>query len=378
MYYTKKNFMLRTLLVIFLLHAFVPQVHSTRIKDVGEMVGLGEVQLSGFGLVMGLKSSGDGPRTSFTTKAVVNMLRNMGVEVPQRDVRTRNVAAVMVTATLPAFAKMGTRIDISVSSMGDARSLQGGTLMLTPLSAADGKIYALAQGALSLGGYGASTSSGQSSVNKNHLLAGVIPSGAVIQREIIWQRLNTDTIHFALHSPDFSSITALSKAVNEKFGTPVVRILDAASVKVGIPDSFKGKELEFVAMFESVKFDPDVPSRVVLNEKTGTIVAGGEVSISPVAVTHGSLTISVEGQTTNQQQTVPLGRGRAATQTTTQQTENLDVKEEKADMRVLPNITSVNDLAKALNSLGVGPRDIITIFQTIKQAGALHAELIVM
>lgn len=356
--------------------AIIPS-YAVRAKDAGQIVGLGSTQLTGFGLVVGLRNTGDGPRTAFTTKGIVNMLRNMGLDVPQNDVRVKNVASVMVTTTLPPFAKRGGKMDLTVSSIGDARSLEGGTLLLTPLTAADGKIYALGQGAVSIGGFTASGGE-DAGVRRNHPLVAEIPNGAIVQRELHSQIMPENELVYTLNQPDFTSLTALVKAVNKTMGDSVAVATDAASMRLYMPKKYQNKLPLFIAELEQVDFKPDVPNRVVLNEKTGTIVAGGDISISSVAVTHGSLTISIQNDEKTQQSTIPLGSGRAATSTSTQKKTTVDAVEQKADVKVLPKITSVAELATALNSLGVGPRDLIAIFQAIKRAGALDAELVVM
>jgi len=353
-------------------------IYGARAKDAGQIVGLGPTQLTGFGLVMGLRNTGDGPRTSFTTKGIVNMLRNMGLDVPQNEVRVKNVAAVMVTAQLPPFAKKGSKIDITLSSIGDARSLEGGTLVMTPLTAADGKIYALGQGALSIGGFSTGGGNEDAGIRRNHTLVAEIPGGALVQKENQWQIMPEGNLTYTLHQPDFSSLVALVKAVNSALGDTVARAVDAASLELKVPSSYSGEVPRFLADFEQIAFAPDIPNRVVLNEKTGTLVAGGEIAIAPVAVTHGSLTISVSNEETTEQSTDQEPRRQRNTTATTRSNRNVQAEQQKADIKVLPKISSVAELATALNALGVGPRDLIAIFQAIKKAGALDAELVVM
>lgn len=351
---------------------------ASRIKDVAKLDGLTETQLIGYGLVVGLKNTGDGPRTQFTTQSVVNMLRNTGIEVPRERIQVRNVAAVMVTARLSPFMKRGSNIDVTVSSIGDAKSLEGGTLLMSPLQATDGEIYALAQGALSIGGLNKDGPQGRSSYSKNHSLVGEIPNGGIIQKEAPGGLMLSDEIRISLSNPDFSSSVAMAKAINAEFKKPVAEAKDPVTVAIAVPEEFKSKRMEFIAQIENLDFLVSTVAKVVLNEKTGTVIAGGNVSISEVAVSQGSITIQVKG---NQQAQVansaaPFG-GTAQTSTTTQ-SEDIKVDEPRSEMKVLPTSSNVADLAKSLNTLGVTPRDIIAIFQAIKRAGALNAELIVM
>ncbi|MEO7425333.1 MAG: flagellar basal body P-ring protein FlgI [Fibrobacteria bacterium] len=353
-------------------------VDASRIKDVAKMDGLAETQLIGYGLVVGLRSTGDGPRTQFTTQSVVNMLRNTGIEVPRERIQVRNVAAVMVTAKLSPFMKRGSNIDVTVSSIGDAKSLEGGTLLMSPLQATDGEIYALAQGALSIGGLNREGPQGKSSYTKNHALVGEIPNGAIIQKESPGGLMASEEVRISLASPDFSSAVAMAKAINANFKKAVAEAKDPVTIAVAIPDEYKGKHMEFMAEVENLDFLVSTVAKVVLNEKTGTVIAGGNVSISEVAVSQGGITIQVKD---NQQAQVsnaaaPFG-GTTQASTSTQSTD-IKVDEAKSEMMVLPTSSNVADLAKSLNTLGVSPRDIISIFQAIKRAGALNAELIVM
>jgi flagellar P-ring protein precursor FlgI len=347
---------------------------ASRIKDVARLDGLSETQLIGYGLVVGLKGTGDGARTQFTTQSVVNMLRNTGIEVPRERIQIRNVAAVMVTAKLFPFLKRGSNIDVTVSSIGDAKSLEGGTLLMSPLQATDGEIYALAQGALSIGGISKDGPQGKSSFAKNHSMVGEIPNGAIVQKEAPGGAMTADDLRISLANPDFSSAVAMAKSINANYKKPIAEAKDPVTVN----DEYKAKRMEFIAEVENLDFLVSTVARVVLNEKTGTVIAGGNVSISEVAVSQGSITIQVK-----ENQQAQISNTNAANSGTTQiqnSTSNTDiaVNEPKAEMKVLPNSSNVSDLAKSLNALGVSPRDIIAIFQAIKRAGALNAELVVM
>jgi flagellar P-ring protein FlgI len=353
-------------------------VQASRIKDVAKFDGLTETQLIGYGLVVGLKATGDGPRTQFTTQSVVNMLRNTGIEVPREKIQVRNVAAVMVTSKISPFMKRGSTLDVSVSSIGDAKSLEGGTLLMSPLQATDGEIYALAQGALTIGGLSRESQQGKSSFSKNHNMVGEIPNGAIIQKEAPNTVFHAAELNISLSNPDFSSAVAMAKSINANYKEEIATATDPVSIMVKIPEAMKTKRMEFLAEVENLDFLVSTTAKVVLNEKSGTVIAGGNVSISEVAVSHGSITIEIKQ---NQQASVssaaaPFG-GTTQTSSNTQSAD-IKVEEPKMDMKVLPTSSNVADLAKSLNSLGVSPRDIISIFQAIKKAGALNAELIVM
>ena len=351
---------------------------ASRIKDVAKFDGLTETQLIGYGLVVGLKMTGDGPRTQFTTQSVVNMLRNTGIEVPRERIQVRNVAAVMVTSKLSPFMKRGSTLDVTVSSIGDAKSLEGGTLLMSPLQATDGEIYALAQGALSIGGMNRESQQGKSSYTRNHVMVGEIPNGAIVQKEAPGSVTVADELHISLSAPDFSSAVAMAKSINANYKVDIATATDPVSVLVKIPGDMRAKRMEFIADVENLDFLVSISARVVLNEKTGTVIAGGNVSISEVAVTHGGITIEIKQnkQGTVANATAPFG---GTTQTATEsRNDEIKVEEAKSDMKVLPSSSNVSDLAKSLNTLGVTPRDIIAIFQAIKKAGALNADLIVM
>jgi flagellar P-ring protein precursor FlgI len=352
--------------------------HASRIKDVAKLDGLTETQLIGYGLVVGLKSTGDGPRTQFTTQSVVNMLRNTGIEVPRERIQVRNVAAVMVTANLNPFMKRGSNIDVTVSSIGDAKSLEGGTLLMSPLQATDGEIYALAQGALSVGGINKDGGQGRASFSKNHVLVGEIPNGAIVQKEAPGGVMSAEELRISLANPDFSSAVAMAKAINANFKKPVAEAKDPVTVSINVPDEFKSKRMEFIAEVENLDFLVSTVAKVVLNEKTGTVIAGGNVSISEVAVSQGNITIQIKDNQQSQVSNTAAANAGTTQLSSNSQSTDLKVDEPKAEMKVLPTSSNVADLAKSLNSLGVTPRDIIAIFQAIKRAGALNAELVVM
>jgi flagellar P-ring protein precursor FlgI len=346
---------------------------QVRVKDVAKIQGLHDTQLAGYGLVVGLEGTGDGTRAMFTVQSVLNMLKNLGIEVPTTRIRIKNVAAVMVTSNLRPFVKKGARIDVTVSSLGDAKSLEGGTLLMTPLQDVQGQIYALAQGALSTGGYRIEEER-YSLRAKNHVAVGIIPDGAIIQKEVSTNELSREKIWLELSNPDFTTAVSLAKTINNKMGADLAQTEDAATVSVATPLASieGGKFFEFIADIEQVSFMNDRMARVVLNEKTGTIVAGGEVTISQVAVSHGGISIEVKN-TPLVSQPAPLSQGQTTMVPVLQQ----EVVEEKPQMVVL-GPSNVTQLANTLNELGIAPRDIIAIFQAIKKAGALNADLLVM
>lgn len=355
---------------------------TVRIKDVASLTGLEDVQLLGYGLVVGLAGTGDRNQTVFTEQSINNMLKNMGIELPEKHLRVRNVAAVMITGNLAPFKRKGTRFDITVSSMGDATSLEGGTLILTPLQGPDGVLYASAQGPLATGGYDI-TDRGLTHIKKNHVLVGRIPDGAIVQREYAFNLLDGQDLSLSLQTPDFTSALSLSKSINAEFAqtvrTPIARPLDAATVALDyhvlMRDSIRNyiDLVEFISRVENLTFAVASQARVVINERTGTIVAGGDVRISQVAVSHGGVKVEIVNQPeVVQPQPFTLG------QTEIIPNPEVAVEEKDAEMVVLDQTTTVSDLAHTLNSLGVTPRNVISILQAIKEAGALHAELVIL
>lgn len=365
----KKEFFVVLVVALFFCSSALAQ---TRVKDVARIEGIEETQLIGYGIVVGLDGSGDGARTQFTVQSVVNMLRNLGVVVPSSHLRLKNVAAVMVTSTLPPFAKKGNKLDVTVSSMGDASSLEGGTLLMTPLQDATGEILALAQGALSVGGY--SIGKVKSTMRKkNHALAGQVPGGAIVKQEVVSNIISAEKLRLSLMQPDFTSAVEMARAINAADSTIKASAVDASTVDLLIPEKAKLALMELISRVENVKFEPAKIARVVINEKTGTIVAGAEVTISEVAVSHGAISVSVQ-QTPMVSQPQPLSLGTSETVTR----DSIAVSEDKPEFVVLPRSTSVGDLARALNQIGATPRDIMAIFQAIKHSGSLNAELIVM
>ena len=344
--------------------------YGPRIKDVAKLQGVRSNQLVGYGLVVGLAGTGDSDKSTFTIQSIVNMLKNFGVTVSTGQMKPKNVAAVMVTAQLPPFVKPGDTIDVTVSSLGDAKSLQGGTLIQTPLKAANGAVYAVGQGALSVGGFAAG--GGGASQQKNFPTVGAIPSGAIVERDVPTQFAADGGIALALNRPDFTTASRIAEVVSRRFG-PIAAARDAGTVVVGVPPEYAGNLVGFIAAVEELPVSPDNAAKVVVNERTGTVVMGGNVTIDAVAVAQGGLTVKVSRSTEVSQPPPFSGGSTVVTQNTT-----VDAKEQSAPLIMLPAASSVSDLVAALNAVGATPRDVISILQAIKAAGALHAELQLM
>ncbi|MBF0461298.1 MAG: flagellar basal body P-ring protein FlgI [Magnetococcales bacterium] len=340
--------------------------HAARLKDMVDIEGVRGNPLTGFGLVVGLNGTGDSS-AAFTTQSLTMMLERMGISTPQ-GVKVKNIASVMVTATLPPFARQGGRLDVTLSSLGDAKSLQGGTLILTPLKGADGKIYAVAQGAVSIGGFAAEGAS--QSVQKNHPTVALVAGGATIEREVAFELNQEYQLQLSLRNPDFTTVTRVVKSINNLFGEPLATARDSGTVQLTIPPSYQGKVVDFVSRLESLQVDPDQTARVVLNERTGTIVMGENVRVSTVALAHGGLSIKI---TETPQVSQPNAKSKGET-VVTPKTE-VDAKEKEGKVLEMESGVTLGELVRGLNSIGVTPRDLIAILQTIKASGALQAEL---
>lgn len=342
---------------------------NVKIRDLVNVKGIRDNQLIGYGLVVGLNGTGDKTGTEFTIQSLVNMLERMGITVNKDDVKVKNVAAVMVTAKLSAFAKNGSKTDVVVSSIGDAKSLEGGTLLMTPLSAANGQTYAVAQGPISVGGM--NVSSGGAGAVKNHPTVGMIPNGALVEREIDFQ-MNTNFFEIAFNTYNMTNVVRAKDAINAYIGSDVAVITSPTSIKVDIPDVFRTNFYDFMDSVLSVPVEPAGKAKVVVDERTGTIVMGADVRISTVAVSHGNLTITISSTVDTERNLFnPFEETRT-------ETTNIQVQEEPNKLMVVPEGISISDLVKALNSIGVTPRDLISVLQAINSAGALHGELEVM
>jgi flagellar P-ring protein precursor FlgI len=363
-----------------LLPARAPAQQATvRVKDVARVVGVRDNELFGYGLVIGLNGTGDRKQSSFfTIQALQNLLTRQGINLAtaRRDaLDTKNVAAVMVTAKLPPFARAGSALDVTVSSIGDATSLQGGTLVVTPLTGPDGQVYAAASGSVSLGG-GFSVSAGGTgeSAQKNHPTVGRIVSGATVEREVE-MRVAAQRLTLGLLFPDFTTASRLAQVINAALGRPGAQALDASNVAVDVPAADQGRLVDFVARLEQLIVPTDAPAKVVVNERTGTVIMGSQVRIATVAVSHGNLSIQIKAEL---QVSQPPPLAPSSAQTVVVPKTDVQVKEDRAALAVVPQGASIGDVVAGLNAIGATPRDLIAILQAIKRAGALNAELEVM
>ncbi len=354
-------------LVLILLLALAPAAAATRLKELATIEGVRDNLLVGYGLVVGLKGTGDRQQTVFSTQTLANLLEKMGVSVPPTALRVNNVASAMVTATLPPYALPGSRLDVTVSSIGDAASIQGGTLLLTSLKAATGDVFAAAQGPVSIGGFAAGGPGG--SVQVNHPTVGRIPGGALVERPAPTEPPGT-ALRLQLRRPDFLTAARVAEALNKTFQGPVARAENSAAIWVELPPDYRNRRVEFIAALEPVEVASERLARVVLNERTGTVVIGKDVRISPVAVLHGNLTVQIV-TTFEVSQPAPLSPGQTVV---TPQT-SVGVKEEKARHLLLKEGVSVEELIKSLIGIGSTPRDVIAILQSIAAAGALDAQV---
>jgi flagellar P-ring protein precursor FlgI len=376
-------------LIVLLISVIVPSAgYSARIKDITSIKGIRQNQLLGYGLIIGLNGTGDKGGTKFTIQGLVNMLEHMGVHVDPDEVKVKNVAAVVVSAKLPPFARVGKKIDVTLSSIGDAKSLQGGTLLLTPLKGVDGKVYALAQGPVSIGGYSAGGAAG-GGVTKNHPTVGKISGGANIEKEIPLSIMSKNEMTIMLNNPDFNTADRAAKAINLRIGENVAKPIDPGTLKFRIPEKFQNNVVNLIAQIGEIQVEPDSIAKVIVNEKTGTVVVGENVRIQKVAVAHGNLSINIkENKNVSQPQPfAPSGAGVAPQQmrdgtvvapggsTVVTAESQVAVAEENSRLLLIPKGRTIGELVNALNAIGVTPRDLITILQAIKAAGALQGEL---
>jgi flagellar P-ring protein precursor FlgI len=343
---------------------------TVRVRDLARVQSVRPNQLVGYGLVVGLNGTGDSSQSPFTLQSVVAMLQRFGVAVDPRRVKTKNAAAVMVTAEIPAFAKNGSKLDVTVSSLGDAASLQGGVLLQTPLLGADEQVYAVGQGSISIGGF---TAGGNGSgVTKNHPTVGRIPDGALVEKEISTTLTETDgALRVNLSEPDFENASRIAAALNAQLGDGSAAAEDAATVRVRPSARYADDPVGLIAAISEVRVQPVTAAKVVLNERTGTVIIGGNVRIAPVAVAHGSLTVEIQTDV-EVSQPAPLSK---TGETVAVPKTGVRVDEPHAAVMELQAGTTLAELVRALNALQVTPRDIVAIIQAIKQAGALYAEL---
>jgi flagellar P-ring protein precursor FlgI len=341
---------------------------AVRIKSLASILGVRVNQLVGYGLVVGLNGTGDKDTTRFTNQALANMIKRMGITISATQIRVKNVAAVVVTAKLPPFARVGHRIDVTVSTIGDATSVVGGTLIMTELRGIDNRTYAIAQGPLNVGGLAAQGAAG-GGVTVNHPTVGYIPRGATIEREVRFDIRSQPVITFELHQANFTNALRITRAINRSLGMSLARAVDAGTVRLMVPPRLRSEMVSLISRLENLDVRADVLPRVVVSARTGTVVIGAGVEISPVAVAHGNLSITIT-ERPQVSQPLPFSRGR----TVVVPRSEVKVSEQKARLLLVQGVT-IRDLVKALNAIGATPRDLITILQTIKAAGALHAEL---
>ena len=355
--------------LLALLLAVAAPAEAARIKDVASLYGVRDNALVGYGLVVGLNRTGDSQQNAAAIRALANRLQGLGMTMSDNDIKSRNVAVVMVTSALPSGARPGSRLDIQVSSAGDARSLEGGVLLLTPLYAANGMAVASSQGAVIVGGY--SVTVGGDTTTKNHPTVGTIPRGATVEVEIpnalnIAEAVNFDWV---LQDPDFTSASRVVTAMNGALGGDYAAVVDAGSIRVQVPDAYLGRQAELIALLEGQQVKLDQAARVVVNERTGTVVMGADITVSPVAIAHGSLTIEVD-RLTQVSQPGALSNG----QTTAVNNTSIKVDERAGRIEMIEGVT-VGDVVSALNKMGITPRDMIVILQAMQAAGGLQAQI---
>ena len=375
-------------IILFIFFIVPTASHSARIKDISSIKGIRQNQLLGYGLIIGLNGTGDKGGTKFTIQGLVNMLEHMGVHVDPDEVKVKNVAAVVVSAKLPPFARIGKKIDVILSSIGDAKSLVGGTLLLTPLKGVDGKVYALAQGPVSIGGYSAGGDAG-GGVTKNHPTVGRISGGASIEKEIPLSIMSKNEMTIILNDPDFNTADRAADAINLRIGENIAKPIDSGTLTFKIPEKFEDKVVNLIAQIGEIEVEPDSIAKVIVNEKTGTVVVGENVRIQKVAVAHGNLHINIKEEKNVSQPLpfAPSGGGVAPQQmkdgtvvapggsTVVTPESQVSVAEENSRLLLIPKGRTIGELVNALNAIGATPRDLITILQAIKAAGALQGEL---
>lgn len=362
----------RFIALLGILFLAAPAVESAqvRLKNIAKVRGVRDNQLIGYGLVVGLQRTGDTQRVSATLQSVTNMLSQFGIAVNPGDIRTKNVAAVMVTAKLPPLLKSGDHIDVNVSSIGDAKSLQGGTLLLTPLQGPDGEVYAVAQGSVAVGGY-SDTVGDMPSIQVNQTNTGRVPEGALVEKEVPSTFVKDNLVSLQLNRPDFGQASMVVAALNQQFGEPLAKARDGGQIDVTVPYNYLDNLVEFVAAIEGATVMTDTPSgRVVVNERTGTVVLGQDVRVDAVAVAHGNLKLVVRN-TTQITRNASFGFDELIHSTTV----SAEDSDKKGNLIVLPEGANLMDIVEAINAVGATPRDLISILQAIRTAGALHADL---
>ncbi len=351
--------------------AYSGSVYAERIKDLASIEGVRSNQLVGYGLVVGLATSGD--KTTFTGQSLRSMLARLGLTLPPGiDPKSKNIAAVAIQAELPAFAKPGQAIDVTVSSIGDAKSLRGGSLLMSPLKGADGQVYAIAQGSLVVSGLSASGQDG-SSITVNNPSVGRIPNGATVERTVNTSFSEGDALIFNLHTSDFTTANRMAESINNVLGANTAKAIDATSVRVNAPID-PNQKVSFASVVENIMLSPDdAPARIIVNSRTGTVVINGKVKVQPAAVSHGSLTVTISE---NPQVSQPNALSQGQTKVTPKS--NLKIEEEKKRMFLFNPGVSLDEIVQAVNNVGAAPSDLVAILEALKSAGALRAELIVI
>jgi len=338
----------------------------SRIKDVASFRGVRDNQLIGYGLVVGLDGTGDSRQTFFTTQTLTNLLNRAGISVPARAIQVSNTAAVIVTATLPPFARLGTRIDVTASSLGDAASLQGGVLLMTPLKAANGEIYGVAQGPVSIGGFAVQT--GTSAVQTTHPTVARIPGGAIVEQEVHFSLQGRASLDLILREADFTTASRLATVINQKMGSSLAQPLDSRTIQLSVPEQYRFNIVEFITAIENETVELDRSAQVVINERTGTIIFGEEVKIAPVTIVHGALSVLIGTQfIISQPEAFSEG------ETVAIPTQTIQAREEPANQIAIEEGATIEEIVQALTAVGATPRDILAIIQAIKAAGALEA-----
>lgn len=362
----------RLLSLAFIVILCAQPAFAARLKDIADVEGVRGNQLYGYGVVIGLNGTGDGKSVAFTLNSLSNVMERLGIRVNPQDIKVKNVASVIVTSTLPAFARPGSKIDLTINTLGDAKSLQGGTLLFSSLKGADGNVYAVGQGAVSVGGF--AIEGGGDTAQKNHPTVGTIADGGTVERAIPFDLFQSDRVRIVLRDPDFTTMTRVVAGINTSLGRSVATAIDSASVDVPLVGSTKRDPIGLVAQLEQVEVELDLGAKVVVNERTGTIIMGENVRLSKIALAHGNLSISIRSETQISQPNALSQQGQTAAVTNT----DVTVGEENRALRVLGGEVTLGEVVKALNSLGATPRDLISIFSALKAAGALHADLVIM
>ena len=360
------------ILVLFAIQLTITTVSlAARLKDVADIEGVRGNQLYGYGVIIGLNGTGDG-KIDFTNKSLSNLFERLGIRVDPKDIKVKNVASVLVTTSLPAFARPGSKLDVTLSSMGDAKSIQGGTLLMAPLRGADGNVYAVAQGAVSVGGF--AVEGGGDAAQKNHPTVGVISGGATVERAIPFDLFQSKKIRIVMREADFTTVNNVTSQINNFMGRPLAVAIDGASIEVPLSGELMRDPIGLVSRLENIEVPLDIGAKIIVNERTGTIIMGENVKVSKVALAHGNLSIAIRSET-GVSQPEALSQGATTVVTNT----DINVGEEKQSLQVIGGgQVTLGELVNALNSLGATPRDLISIFAALKRAGALQADLVIM